>query len=79
MLAKIANVMGVANKVPAKTLADRPNADTLAILRTPDVSARLAKLSLDAGATSRSETTLFLAEEAAQWVRGIKEADIEPQ
>lgn len=63
----------------ADAVADRLNADTVALLKSPEVSALLGKLSLDVGATSRAETVQFFAAEAEQWVKVIKEAGIEPQ
>lgn len=61
------------------TIADKLNADVVALLTSADVSALLAKLSLDAGATSRADTVKFFTAEAEQWVRVIKEAGIPPQ
>lgn len=63
----------------ADAVADRLNADTVALLKSTEVSALLGKLSLDVGATSRAETVQFFAAEAEQWVKVIKEAGIEPQ
>ncbi len=63
----------------ADAVADRLNADTVALLKSTEVSALLGKLSLDVGATSRTETVQFFAAEAEQWVKVIKEAGIEPQ
>ena len=63
----------------ADAIADKLNADTVALLKSLEVSELLRKLSLDAGATSRADTMRFFAEEAAQWVKVIKEAGIEPQ
>lgn len=63
----------------ADAVADRLNADTVALLKSTEVSALLGKLSLDVGATTRTETVQFFAAEAEQWVKVIKEAGIEPQ
>lgn len=63
----------------ADAVADRLNADTVALLKSTEVSALLGKLSLDVGATSRAETVQFFAAEAEQWLKVIKEAGIEPQ
>ena len=69
----------VAPPAMADAIADKLNADTVALLKSAEISALLAKLSLDAGATSRSETVKFFTAEAEQWVKVIKEAGIEPQ
>ncbi len=63
----------------AAALADRLNADAVAVLKSEPVGALLKKLSLDVGATSRADTTKFFAAEAAQWVKVIKESGIAPQ
>jgi tripartite-type tricarboxylate transporter receptor subunit TctC len=60
-------------------IADKLNADTVALLKSAEVVALLGKLSLDPGATSRADTLKFFADEAAQWVNVIKEAGIPPQ
>ena len=60
-------------------VADKINADTVALLKGADVGELLRKLSLDVGATSRAETSKFFADEAEQWSKVIKEAGIEPQ
>lgn len=60
-------------------VADKIGADTVALLRSPEVGELLAKLSLDIGATSRADTVRFFKEEAELWVKVIKEAGIEPQ
>jgi tripartite-type tricarboxylate transporter receptor subunit TctC len=60
-------------------IANKLNADTVALLKSADVVALLGKLSLDPGATSRADTLKFFADEAAQWVNVIKEAGIPPQ
>jgi tripartite-type tricarboxylate transporter receptor subunit TctC len=61
------------------TVADKLNADTVALLNSAEVGALLKKLSLTPGATSRPDTVKFFADEAAQWVKVIKEAGIQPQ
>jgi tripartite-type tricarboxylate transporter receptor subunit TctC len=60
-------------------LADKINKDTVDILKTSEVSAKLRELSLDLGATTRADTTKFFAEETALWGRVIKEAGITAQ
>ncbi len=60
-------------------IADKINRDVVDILKRPDVSERLAQLSLDVGATSRADAAKFFAEETALWSRVIKEADIPQQ
>ena len=69
----------VAPPATPDAVADKLNADTLAVLKSPEVVELLRKLSLEPGAMSRAETTKFFADEAEQWVRVIKEAGIEPQ
>ncbi len=63
----------------ADAIAEKLNADTVALLKSADALALLGKLSLDVGATSRTETVKFFTAEAEQWVKVIKEAGIEPQ
>jgi tripartite-type tricarboxylate transporter receptor subunit TctC len=60
-------------------LAQRLNADTVAILRSKEVAERLQNLSLEVGATSQAESAKFFAEEAALWGKVIKDAGIQPQ
>ncbi len=60
-------------------LADKINHDVVDILRSKDVGDKLRDLSLDVGATSRTDAAKFFAEEAALWSKVIKEAKIEPQ
>jgi tripartite-type tricarboxylate transporter receptor subunit TctC len=60
-------------------IADKINHDAVEALASAEVSDRLHALSLNAGATSRTETAKFFAEEAALWSKVIKEAKIEPQ
>jgi hypothetical protein len=49
------------------------------VLHGNDVVDMLHNISLEPGATTRSETASFFAEEAALWASVIKEAGIEPQ
>jgi tripartite-type tricarboxylate transporter receptor subunit TctC len=60
-------------------LAEKINRDAVDILKRKEVGETLRKLSLEAGATSPSETTAFFADEAALWSKVIKEAGITPQ
>jgi tripartite-type tricarboxylate transporter receptor subunit TctC len=60
-------------------LAQRINSDTVEILHSHEVGERLAKLSLEVGATSQTETAKFFADEAALWTKVTKQAGIEPQ
>jgi len=60
-------------------LAEKINRDAVDILKRPEVGEMLRKLSLEAGATSPSDTTTFFAGEAALWSKVIKEAGITPQ
>jgi len=60
-------------------LADRINHDTVDVLVSPEVNDRLHDLSLDPGATTRSDTAKFFAEETALWSQVIKQAKIAPQ
>ena len=60
-------------------IADKLNAETLTLLKSPDVAEHLRKLSLDPGLMSRTDSAKFFAEEAAQWLAVIKEAKIEAQ
>jgi tripartite-type tricarboxylate transporter receptor subunit TctC len=61
------------------TLAQRLNADTVAILRSKEVAERLQNLSLEVGATTQADSAKFFAEEAALWGKVIKDAGIQPQ
>lgn len=60
-------------------IANKLNADTVALLKSAEVGELLKKLSLDPGATSRADSVKFFADEAEQWVKVIKEAGIQPQ
>jgi tripartite-type tricarboxylate transporter receptor subunit TctC len=60
-------------------VADKINRDTVELLKSAEVGDMLHKLSLEAGATSRADTTAFFAEEAALWSKVIREAGIQPQ
>lgn len=60
-------------------LADKINRDTVDVLGSKGVAEVLRKVSLEAGATTPTETTKFFADEAALWIKVIKEAGIEPQ
>jgi tripartite-type tricarboxylate transporter receptor subunit TctC len=60
-------------------LAEKINRDVVEILKSKEVDAMLRKISLEAGATTPSDTTRFFAEEATLWSKVIKEAGIQPQ
>ena len=60
-------------------IAERINHDVVEVLGSRDVSERLHDLSLEPGATTRSDTAKFFAEETALWSKVIKQANIEPQ
>jgi tripartite-type tricarboxylate transporter receptor subunit TctC len=60
-------------------IADRINHDVVDALNGKDVTDKLRGLSLEPGATTRSDTAKFFAEEAALWSKVIKQANIEPQ
>jgi tripartite-type tricarboxylate transporter receptor subunit TctC len=60
-------------------IAERINHDVVDVLVGKDVSDKLHDLSLDPGATTRSDTAKFFAEETALWSKVIKQANIEPQ
>jgi tripartite-type tricarboxylate transporter receptor subunit TctC len=60
-------------------LAQRLNRDTVEVLRSKEVSDRLAAISLEVGATSAADTTKFFDHEAALWSGVIKQAGITPQ
>jgi tripartite-type tricarboxylate transporter receptor subunit TctC len=59
-----------------KAVANKINADAVAVLKDPEVVAQLKKLSLTPGATSPAESAKFFAEEAAQWSKVIKDSGI---
>jgi tripartite-type tricarboxylate transporter receptor subunit TctC len=61
------------------SLTEKINRDIVEILKSKEVTDRLHKLSLEAGATSPTETTKFFADEAALWSKVIKEAGIQPR
>jgi len=65
-------------KTPA-ALAQRINRDAIEILRSQEVTDRLAKLSLEPGATTPAATAQFFAEETALWGKVIQQAGITPQ
>jgi tripartite-type tricarboxylate transporter receptor subunit TctC len=65
-------------KTPA-ALAERLNRDVVAILRSKEVSDKLANLSLEVGATSPADSTKFFNDEAALWSGVIKQAGIQPR
>ncbi len=69
----------VAPPATPAAIAGKINQDTVEVLRSKEVGEALRKLSLDAGATSPAETTKFFAEEAALWIKVIKDAGIQPQ
>src|SRR5262252_2991646 len=69
----------VAPPATPEALAAKINRDVTAILKTTEMGNTLRKISLEAGATSRADTTRFFAEETALWSKVIKEAGIEPQ
>jgi len=69
----------VAPPATPSALAEKINRDAVDILKRKEVGETLRKLSLEAGATSPSETTAFFADEAALWSKVIKEAGITPQ
>jgi tripartite-type tricarboxylate transporter receptor subunit TctC len=60
-------------------IADTVNRDVVALLQEQDVGVLLRRISLDPGATTRSETAQFFADETSLWSSVIKEAGIEPQ
>jgi tripartite-type tricarboxylate transporter receptor subunit TctC len=60
-------------------IAERINHDVVDVLVGKDVSDKLRDLSLDPGATTRTDTAKFFAEETALWSKVIKQANIEPQ
>jgi tripartite-type tricarboxylate transporter receptor subunit TctC len=60
-------------------LAEKINRDAVDILRRKEVGEMLRKLSLEAGATSPSETTAFFAGETALWSKVIRDANVTPQ
>jgi tripartite-type tricarboxylate transporter receptor subunit TctC len=60
-------------------IADTVNRDVVALLREQDVGDLLRRISLEPGATIRSETAQFFADETSLWSSVIKEAGIEPQ
>src|SRR6202790_3385620 len=57
-------------------IAERINHDVVDVLVGKDVSDNLHDLSLDPGATTRSDTAKFFAEETALWSKVIKQANI---
>jgi tripartite-type tricarboxylate transporter receptor subunit TctC len=60
-------------------IADTVNRDVVTVLQKQDVAALLRRISLEPGATTRSETAQFFADETSLWSSVIKEAGIEPQ
>ncbi|HVY58763.1 MAG TPA: tripartite tricarboxylate transporter substrate binding protein [Xanthobacteraceae bacterium] len=67
---------------PPKTPADlvaHINRDAVEVLKSKEVTATLAKLSLEPGATSPAETAKFFAAETQLWSKVIKETGLKPQ
>jgi len=67
---------------PAATpvpVLDKLNADTLAVLRNPDVAARFAEQSIAPAPMTRGQFAAFLAEQFAIWQRALEQAGIEPE
>jgi len=62
-----------------KALAERLNRDTVEVLRSQAVGERLAKISLEVGALSPTDTTKFFNDEAALWGKVINDAGIAPR
>jgi tripartite-type tricarboxylate transporter receptor subunit TctC len=60
-------------------LTEKINRDVVELLKSKDVLDVLHKISLEAGATSPTQTTRFFAEETALWSKVIKEAGIQAQ
>ena len=60
-------------------VADTINRDVVTLLQEQEVVDLLRRISLEPGATARSETAQFFADETSLWSSVIKEAGIEPQ
>jgi tripartite-type tricarboxylate transporter receptor subunit TctC len=69
----------VAPPATPAAIATKINQDAVEVLKSKEVGEALRKLSLDAGATSSADTAKFFAEEAALWIKVIKDAGIQPQ
>jgi len=69
----------VAPPATPAALAERINHDVVDALGSRDISDRLRDLSLDPGATTRSDTAKFFAAETALWSQVIRQANIAPQ
>ncbi len=59
-----------------KEIIAKLNADIVAVLRSPDVSERLAAQGADVAATSIEEFARFLAAEHARWSAAVKAANV---
>ncbi len=60
-------------------LADRINREAVEILKSKEVGDFLRNISLNVGATSRTDTVKYFAEETARWSKVIKAVGVEPQ
>jgi len=69
----------VAPPATPTALTDKINRDVVEILKSNEVGEMLRRISLEAGATTPSDTARFFADETALWSKVIKEAGIEPQ
>jgi tripartite-type tricarboxylate transporter receptor subunit TctC len=69
----------VASPNTPAALADKINRDVVELLKSQDVAGKLRAMSLDVGATTRTDTVKFFGEETALWSRVIKDAGIVPQ
>jgi tripartite-type tricarboxylate transporter receptor subunit TctC len=69
----------VAPPATPAALTDKINRDVVEILKSKEVGEMLRRISLEAGATTPSDTARFFADETALWSKVIKEAGIQPQ
>jgi tripartite-type tricarboxylate transporter receptor subunit TctC len=60
-------------------LANKINRDVAAIIRRPDVNARLREMQMEPVGSSRDEAARFFAEETELWGKVIRDANITPQ
>jgi tripartite-type tricarboxylate transporter receptor subunit TctC len=60
-------------------ILDKLSADTLAVLRSPDLAQRFAEQAIVPAPMSRAQFTGFLASETATWSKVLKDAGVQPE
>jgi tripartite-type tricarboxylate transporter receptor subunit TctC len=71
----LSNAAGVAPPGTPDALADRLNRDVVAIIQSPDVSAKLRNVQMEPVGSTRREAEAFFAAETQYWAQVVKEAN----